>query len=78
MGRTAREAVGYRELMDVVLGAIGEDEGWVRSLRATADLARKQRTFFRRDPRIRWIEWSPDLEERYRAVREAVTATCGS
>lgn len=78
MGRTAREAVGYRELMDVVLGATDEDEGWVRSLRATADLARKQRTFFRRDPRIRWIEWSPDLEERYRAVREAVTATCGS
>jgi tRNA dimethylallyltransferase len=78
LGLTAREAVGYRQLIDVVAGEVEEQEGWRRTAAATADLARKQRTFFRRDPRLASIPWEPDPERRYRALSEAMEVACAS
>ena len=64
MGRTARQAVGYKELIPVVTGAASLEEGSVKAIRATMALAKRQRTFFRRDPRISWIPWHHEPEER--------------
>jgi tRNA dimethylallyltransferase len=55
LGPTAREAVGYRQLLNVVTGAIDEDAGFEAVRRATMQLVKRQRTFFRRDPRLRWL-----------------------
>ncbi len=55
LGRTASQAVGYKELVDVVAGRITEDEGFARVEAASIALVKRQRTFFRRDPRIMWV-----------------------
>jgi tRNA dimethylallyltransferase len=55
LGRLASLAVGYRELLEVLAGAIDVDEGFDRVRRSTLSLAKRQRTFFSRDRRIRWI-----------------------
>ena len=56
VSRTARQAVGYRELLrHVEQGAVLEEcvnEAITRSRR----LARRQRSWFQRDPRIEWFE----------------------
>ncbi len=79
MGPTAAQAVGYRQLLPVVRGERSVEEGRAAALRATRALAKRQRTFFRRDPRIGWVDWSADPEARYRQVRAAVEeALCAS
>lgn len=60
LGRLARQAVGYKELLPVVAGDATLDEGRTAAIRASMALAKRQRTFFRRDPRIEWITWDPD------------------
>ncbi len=74
LGRTAAQAVGYKELLPVVAGTANIWEGQEEVTRATAALARRQRTYFRRDPRIRWLPWHPDPDTRYRELRRSVTA----
>jgi len=53
MGRTARQALGYRQVLD----ARGADPAAVREdiVRATRRFARRQESWFRADPRIRWF-----------------------
>jgi len=70
LGRTARTAVGYREILEALEGAIGLDEAFTRIASNTKRLARKQRTWFQRDPRIRWIPWIPDPDQRTTRVME--------
>ncbi|MGC8480276.1 MAG: tRNA (adenosine(37)-N6)-dimethylallyltransferase MiaA [Acidimicrobiales bacterium] len=53
--RTAGQAIGYSELREVVLGDCGIDEARDRILSRTRRLAKRQRSWFRRDPRIRWV-----------------------
>jgi len=60
LGPTAATAVGYREMMRVVEGEWGLDTGRRRSIDATTSLARRQRTYHRRDPRVEWLEWQDD------------------
>jgi tRNA dimethylallyltransferase len=64
LGRTARHAVGYAQLLPVVAGDVPLAVGRDAAIRATMALAKRQRTFFRRDPRIRWIIWHDDGAER--------------
>ncbi len=64
MGRTARSAVGYREILAHLRGDLSEEEAFQLLVRNTRRLAKKQRTWFQRDPRIRWIPWSDDLDTR--------------
>ena len=77
LGPTARSAVGYKELLPVVAGT--EDLGPARehAIAATMGLAKRQRTFFRRDPRIHWQVWHDDPDTRLaiaRATLEEATA----
>lgn len=64
LGRTAGGAVGYRQLAAAQRGDLSPEEGWDQTRSATAQLARRQRTFFRRDPRIDWRPWKDDLGQR--------------
>lgn len=59
MGRQAAQAVGYRELSQAIGGRMTVDEAFAAVARSTWALVKRQRTFFARDPRIRWL---PDLE----------------
>lgn len=68
LGRVARQAVGYKELIPVVTGDRSLEEGRAAAIAATAALAKRQRTFFRRDPRIEWISWEDDASRRVAAV----------
>lgn len=60
LGRTARAAVGYREVLSHLEGDLDLDEAFELAGRNTKRLARRQRTWFQRDPRIRWIPWIDD------------------
>ena len=72
LGQTASSAVGYRQMLPVVAGTCTVSEGREATVRATMALARKQRTYFGRDPRIRWLAWHPDLAVRYAAADRAI------
>ncbi len=71
LGRTARGAVGYRELAAAQSGHRDPETVWEDIATASERLVRRQRTYFRRDPRIRWIGWDPDGNVRTRMISEA-------
>jgi tRNA dimethylallyltransferase len=56
LSRTARQALGYRELLAHVEQGLPLDEAAAEGIRRTRSFARRQRAWFRRDPRITWIE----------------------
>jgi tRNA dimethylallyltransferase len=56
LSRTAREAIGYRELLAYFAGRIETlDDAFDTAVRRTRRFARRQRTWFGRDPRVQWI-----------------------
>jgi tRNA dimethylallyltransferase len=60
ISRTARQALGYRQLLEHVEGDRPLDECVAEAVSATTRFARRQRAWFRRDPRIAWLP--PDIE----------------
>lgn len=68
MGRNASQAVGYRELARAVSGVDTIETAVTRAKAATRQLIKRQRTFFGRDPRIAWMPWQDDAEQRIEAV----------
>ncbi len=63
LGRTASQAVGYKELIPVVRGELAEDAGFDAARAATEALVKRQRTYFRPDPRIAWLDWTDSVDE---------------
>lgn len=58
LSRTASQAIGYRELLDHLAGSLSLDEATGAIISRTRRFARRQRAWFRRDPRIRWfVHW---------------------
>jgi tRNA dimethylallyltransferase len=55
LSRTARQALGYRELLGHVAGEAALAEALAAAVRRTRAFARRQRAWFRRDPRITWL-----------------------
>jgi tRNA dimethylallyltransferase len=55
MSRTARQALGYRELLGHLGGKTTLAEAVEETVRRTRAFARRQRVWFRRDPRITWL-----------------------
>lgn len=53
---TALQTVGYKEIFDYLDGTISQDEAVSLIQRNTRHYAKKQLTWWRRDPSIRWIE----------------------
>lgn len=72
LGRAASAAVGYREMLAHLAGEMSEDEAFRLAARNSKRLAKKQRTWFQRDPRIRWIPWSADADERTQRALESL------
>jgi tRNA dimethylallyltransferase len=64
MGRSASQAVGYKELLPVIMGGSRLASGIEAAITATNKLIKRQRTYFRRDPRIHWMPWQDDAEKR--------------
>ena len=62
LGRTAAQAVGYKELVEVINERDDIEAASFKAVRATKALVKRQRTFFRRDPRIEWIPWQDDSD----------------
>ena len=56
LGRTARQALGYRELLAHLEEGRPLDEAVADAVARTRRFARRQERWFRRDPRIRWLE----------------------
>jgi len=55
-GRTASRALGYRQVLDWRDGHLaGEAQARERTALATRRFARRQRSWFRRDPRVHWL-----------------------
>jgi tRNA dimethylallyltransferase len=68
MGRNARGAVGYREVLAALDGETTMDDAFDQAAINSKRLARKQRTWFQRDPRIRWIPWIDEPDQRWRRI----------
>jgi tRNA dimethylallyltransferase len=64
MGRSASQAVGYKELLPVILGETTLATAIESAITATNRLIKRQRTYFRRDPRVHWMPWRDDAEKR--------------
>lgn len=73
MGRTARSAVGYREILEHMEGRTTIDEAFDSIRQNTRKLAKKQRSWFQRDPRIRWIPWMDAEGDRVERAMEILT-----
>jgi tRNA dimethylallyltransferase len=69
LSRTCRQALGYKELFSYFGGDLSLDEARATIIRRTQTFARRQQAWFRRDPRITWIDGEgPDLLARFSAV----------
>ncbi len=60
MSRTARQALGYRELLAHLEEGLPLDQAVELAIGRTRAFARRQRAWFRRDPRIVWLGGSDD------------------
>ncbi len=56
ISRTARQAIGYRELLSVVEEGVPLAEAKKSIARRLRAFARRQEAWFRRDPRVRWFD----------------------
>ncbi|WP_328906226.1 tRNA (adenosine(37)-N6)-dimethylallyltransferase MiaA [Streptomyces sp. NBC_00234] len=59
-GRTASRALGYQQVLAALAGECTEDEARAETVRATKRFARRQDSWFRRDPRVRWLSGAAD------------------
>jgi len=60
LSRTARQALGYRELLDHLDGRCSLGEAIEEAVQRTRRFARRQERWFRRDPRITWLDVQKD------------------
>ena len=56
ISRTASQALGYKELLEHVQGETTLDEALELAIVRTRRFARRQERWFRRDPRIHWLD----------------------
>lgn len=56
-GRTANRALGYSQAIAVIDGELTEAEARERTIQATRRFARRQDSWFRKDPRIGWLPY---------------------
>jgi tRNA dimethylallyltransferase len=70
-GRTASRALGYQQVLAFLAGEITEDEALEQTIAGTRRFARRQDSWFRKDPRISWVAWDdPDR------AQKALAAVC--
>ena len=72
-GKTASRALGYQQLLRCLDGQLTSDDARTETARATRRFARRQESWFRRDPRVRWLSAGAELPAR--ALSEIVART---
>jgi tRNA dimethylallyltransferase len=55
-GKTASRALGYQQMLRYLDGECTLDEAREETAKATRRFARRQESWFRRDPRVRWLD----------------------
>jgi tRNA dimethylallyltransferase len=78
LSRTARQAIGYKEVIAHLDGELGLDEALELAVLRTRQFARRQRVWFARDPRIVWIDASEKSSTNADAVMARWFATAES
>jgi tRNA dimethylallyltransferase len=56
-GRTASRALGYVQVLKYLSGEWTEEQAKRETVKATRRFARRQDSWFRRDPRVRWLAY---------------------
>lgn len=69
LSRTARQALGYREVLSHLEAGVPLPEAVEAAERGLVRFARRQDRWFRRDPRIHWVNGDQALEAQVDAVR---------
>ncbi|SEG61103.1 tRNA dimethylallyltransferase [Thermomonospora echinospora] len=68
-GLTAGRALGYAQVLRFLAGEWTEEQARQETIRATRRFARRQESWFRRDPRVHWLPYdAPDLVDRALAL----------
>jgi tRNA dimethylallyltransferase len=68
-GKTASRALGYQQMLRHLDGEWTLEQAREETVRATRRFARRQESWFRRDPRVTWLAaGEPDLTERALAL----------
>ena len=63
-GRTASRALGYQQVLAFLDGELTEDEARERTVTGTRRFARRQDSWFRKDPRITWVRYDDPAARR--------------
>jgi tRNA dimethylallyltransferase len=72
-GKTAGRALGYQQMLRYLDGELTQDQAREETVRATRRFARRQESWFRRDPRVLWL--SADDRLPARALSEIAART---
>ena len=73
--RTASRALGYAQVLHLLAGQFTPEQAAQETVRATRRFARRQESWLRRDPRVRWLPYdAPDLTRLALAEVEGVDA----
>ena len=77
-GRTASRALGYAQVLRLLAGEWSQEQAAAQTVRATQRFARRQESWFRRDPRITWLDGADLASEADLADRALATIrACG-
>ncbi|MEU4542883.1 tRNA (adenosine(37)-N6)-dimethylallyltransferase MiaA [Nonomuraea dietziae] len=71
-GRTAGRALGYAQVLRFLQGEWSEEQAFEETVRATRRFARRQESWFRRDPRVVWLSF--DTEDLLQQALDRVMA----
>jgi tRNA dimethylallyltransferase len=63
IGRTAKQAIGYAQIINYLNGETSEDDAKELTKIATRQYARRQETWFKRDERITWVAAGSNRKE---------------
>jgi tRNA dimethylallyltransferase len=77
LSRTAAQALGYKELLAHLDGDTTLEEAVDLAVRGTRRFARRQRAWFRRDPRIAWLDAEPEEPGDAKHLVDALAAAVG-
>ena len=75
LSRTAHQALGYKELAEYVVGGTSLDEAVEVAKRRTRRFARRQEKWFRRDPRVVWVDMDRGHEHAVAQVEATLAQT---
>ena len=75
ISRTASQALGYKELLAHVQGQTSLEEALELAIVRTRRFARRQERWFRRDPRIRWLDAPTTPPDALEVWGEAISAS---